>query len=105
MSDTGGGFLPAVLSGVGFAGVFLVASSLAIGWRKARRRLGIGLFLTVVAYRDMGLYYDARDALDSVERDSSLSWELYRLKGEILAELGHEEEARRAFDRADELTR
>jgi len=66
---------------------------------------GDGLFLTVVAYRDMGLYYDARDALDSVERDSSLSWELYRLKGEILAELGHEEEARRAFDRADELTR
>jgi len=62
-----------------------------------------GLFLTVVAYRDMGLYYDARDALEAVERDASLSWELYRLKGEILAELGHEEEARAAFDRADEL--
>jgi hypothetical protein len=66
---------------------------------------GDGLFLTVVAYRDMGLYYEARDAMDNVERDASLSWELYRLKGEILAELGHEEEARRAFDRADELTR
>jgi tetratricopeptide (TPR) repeat protein len=64
-----------------------------------------GLFLTVVAYRDMGLYYEAREALDAVERDASLSWELYRLKGEILAELGHEEEARRAFDRADELMR
>lgn len=66
---------------------------------------GDGLFLTVVAYRDMGLYYEAREALDSVEADGSLSSELYRLKGEILAELGHEEDARRAFDRADELTR
>lgn len=62
-----------------------------------------GLFLTVVAYRDMGLYYEARNALDAVERDASLSWELYRLKGEILAELGHEADARAAFDRADEL--
>ena len=62
-----------------------------------------GLFLTVVAYRDMGLFYEARDALEAVEREASLSWELYRLKGEILAELGHEEEARAAFDRADEL--
>jgi len=64
-----------------------------------------GLFLTVVAYRDMGLYYEAREALEKVERDSPLSWELYRLKGEILTELGHEAEARRAFDRADELMR
>jgi hypothetical protein len=62
-----------------------------------------GLFLTVVAYRDLGLFYDAREALENVERETSLSWELYRLKGEILAELGHEEEARTAFDRADEL--
>ena len=62
-----------------------------------------GLFLTVVAYRDLGLYYDAREALDTVERDASLSWELYRLKGEILAELGHEVEARAAFDRAEAL--
>lgn len=66
---------------------------------------GDGLFLTVVAYRDMGLYYEARDAMDAVERTASLSWELHRLKGEILTELGHEAEARRAFDRADELTR
>jgi tetratricopeptide (TPR) repeat protein len=62
-----------------------------------------GLFLTVVAYRDLGLFYEAREALEAVEREASLSWELYRLKGEILAELGHEEEARAAFDRADEL--
>lgn len=64
-----------------------------------------GLFLTVVAYRDLGLYYEAREALEAVERDAPLSWELYRLKGEILTELGHEAEARRAFDRADELMR
>lgn len=62
-----------------------------------------GLFLTVVAYRDLGLFYEAREALDAVERGAPLSWELYRLKGEILAELGQEQEARAAFDRADEL--
>jgi hypothetical protein len=64
-----------------------------------------GLFLTVVAYRDMGLYYEARQALQLVEAESGLSWELHKLKGEILAELGHESEARAAFDRADELVR
>ena len=64
-----------------------------------------GLFLTVVAYRDMDLFYEARDALETVETESGLSWELYKLKGEILAELGHEEGARTAFDRADELMR
>lgn len=64
-----------------------------------------GLFLTVVAYRDLGLFYDARDALDAVERQASLSADLYLLKGEILTEIGHEEEARAAFDRADELMR
>lgn len=64
-----------------------------------------GLFLTVVAYRDMGLFYDAAAALDRVENQASLSAELYLLKGEILAELGQEEAARAAFDRADELMR
>lgn len=64
---------------------------------------GDGLFLTVVAYRDMGLFYEARDALAQVEAGGPLSWELYKLKGEILAELGHEEDAREAFDRADAL--
>ena len=64
---------------------------------------GDGLLLTVVAYRDMGLFYEARSALEEVEASGPLSWELYKLKGEILAELGHEEEARAAFDRADAL--
>ncbi|MDA0329724.1 MAG: tetratricopeptide repeat protein [Gemmatimonadetes bacterium] len=64
-----------------------------------------GLFLTVVAFRDLGLFYDAQEALDSVERQASLSADLYLLKGEILTELGHEEAARAAFDKADELMR
>lgn len=67
--------------------------------------MGDGLFLTVVAYRDLGLFYDAREALESVERQDSLTADLYLLKGEILTELGHEEAAREAFDRADELMR
>ena len=67
--------------------------------------MGDGLFLTLVAYRDLGLFYDARDALESVERQASLSADLYLLKGEILTELGHEEAARDAFDKADELMR
>ena len=62
---------------------------------------GDGLLLTLVAYRDMGLFYEARHALEQVEADGPLGWELYRLKGEILAELGHEEDARAAFDEAD----
>jgi predicted negative regulator of RcsB-dependent stress response len=53
----------------------------------------------------MRLFYEAREALDRVEAQAGLSWELYRLKGDILAELGHESEARAAFDRADELMR
>ena len=67
--------------------------------------MGDGLFLTVVAYTDLGLFYDAHEALESVERQASLSADLYLLKGEILTEMGHEEEARAAFDRADELMR
>jgi len=64
---------------------------------------GDGLLLTLVAYRDMSLFYEAREAVEAVETTGPLSWELYKLKGEILAELGREEEARAAFDRADQL--
>lgn len=64
-----------------------------------------GLFLTVVAYRDMELFYDARQALESVESQASLSADLYLLKGEILTEIGEGEAAREAFDKADELMR
>ena len=64
-----------------------------------------GLFLTVVAYRDLGLFYDAHEALVTVEEQADLSADLYLLLGEILTELGQEEAARNAFDRADELMR
>jgi hypothetical protein len=64
---------------------------------------GDGLLLTVVAYRDLGLFYEARRALDEVEAGGPLGEQLHRLKGEILAELGHEAEARAAFDLADSL--
>lgn len=64
-----------------------------------------GLFLTVVAFRDLELFYDARSALESVELQASLSADLYLLKGEILTEIGEGEAAREAFDRADELMR
>ena len=64
-----------------------------------------GLFLTVVAYRDLGLFYDAYDALATVETQASLSPDLYLLMGEILTEMGRGEAARAAFDRADELMR
>lgn len=67
--------------------------------------MGDGLFLTVVAFRDMELFYDARDALVTVESQTSLSADLYLLLGEILTEIGQGEAARNAFDRADELMR
>lgn len=67
--------------------------------------MGDGLFLTVVAYSDMGLYYDAYEALVTVEAQAELSADLYLLLGEILTELGREEAAREAFDKADELMR
>ena len=66
---------------------------------------GDGLFLTLVAYLDLGLFYEAQDALDGVEAEGTLSWELYVLKGDILAQLGRENEARAAFDKANELAR
>jgi len=64
-----------------------------------------GLFLTVVAYRDLGLFYDAHEALATVEEQAELSADLYLLMGEILTELGREEAARDAFDKASELMR
>jgi len=64
-----------------------------------------GAFLAAVVYRDLNLYYDAAAALDAVEAEGSMAAEGYLLKGEILNQLGHEEAAREAFDRADEMMR
>ena len=43
LSAAGAGFRPALLAGLGFAGAFLAASALAIGWKRGRRRLFIGI--------------------------------------------------------------
>ena len=64
-----------------------------------------GLFLTVVAYRDLGLVYQAYDALARVEDQGPLSPDLYLLMGEILTDMGQGEAAREAFDKANELAR
>lgn len=66
---------------------------------------GDGLFLTTVIFRDLELYYDAASALEEVESAGSMTAELYLLKGEILNELGQEEAARKAFDKADAMMR
>jgi hypothetical protein len=67
--------------------------------------MGDGLFLTAVIFRDMELYYDAASALNGVETTGEMSADLYLLKGEILNVLGHEAEARKAFDKADAMMR
>lgn len=66
---------------------------------------GDGLFLTAMIYREMDLFYEAREALSAVESRGEMSADLYLLKGEILNVLGHADEAQAAFDRADELMR
>lgn len=66
---------------------------------------GDGLFLTTVIFRDLELYYDAASALEEVEEAGGMSADLYLLKGEILNVLGQEEEARKAFDKADAMMR
>ncbi len=48
LTAAGGGFWPAILGGVGFAGVFLIASALALSWRKRGRRLALGILFTLV---------------------------------------------------------
>ncbi len=65
-----------------------------------------GLFLTAVIYRDADLLYRAEGALSALEAGGApLSASIYLLRGEILDALGHIEEARMAFDKADELMR
>jgi hypothetical protein len=66
---------------------------------------GDGIFLTAVIFRDLGLFYDADVALKSLEKAGEMSADLYLLKGEILNVLGHEQEAREAFDKADAMMR
>jgi hypothetical protein len=67
--------------------------------------MGDGLFLTVVALRDLDLFYDADEAMNNLEDQGGMSADLYMLKGEILNTLGREAEARAAFDKADAIMR
>lgn len=67
--------------------------------------MGDGLFLTAVIFRDLGLFYEADQALKNLEKTGEMSADLYLLKGEILNVLGREEEARKAFDKADAMMR
>lgn len=67
--------------------------------------MGDGLFLTVVALRDLELFYDADKAMMDLEAQGGMSADLWMLKGEILSTLGREAEARAAFDKADALMR
>jgi len=67
---------------------------------------GDGAFLAAVLFRDAELYYAAEGALSYLERTGAeMSADAYLMKGEILATLGRIDDARRAFDRADELRR
>jgi len=49
LSAIGQGFLPALLAGFGFSGVFLIGSGMAIGVWRGRRRLAIGFGIAVLA--------------------------------------------------------
>lgn len=64
-----------------------------------------GLFLTVVALRDLELFYDADQAMNDLEGQGGMSGDLYMLRGEILNTLGREADARVAFDKADAIMR
>lgn len=62
---------------------------------------GDGRVLAAVAFRELDLFYAASDALDALRLNGArMSPDLHRLHGEVLAELGDAEGARRAFDRA-----
>lgn len=67
---------------------------------------GEGQMLSVVVFTDLGLYYDAAEAIERMEKSGdALTPDLYLLKGEVLDALGRLDEAREAFDRADALLR
>lgn len=62
---------------------------------------GDGRVLAAIAFRQLELFYAAQDALEAVQQEGgAMSPDLHRLHGEVLAELGDAEGARRAFNRA-----
>lgn len=64
-----------------------------------------GRLLVAIVFTDLGLLYDAAEAIAALEEAGSLSADVFLLKGEVLDALGHFEEARAAFDKADGMLR
>lgn len=61
-----------------------------------------GLFLTALAYRDAGLFYEARRALHQLEEEGDATGRaFFMLKGEVLDALGELESAEAAFRMGD----
>ena len=83
-----------------------VASDLSLLAEAGLDPMTDGLFLTAVIYRDAELLYDAEGALSALAGGGApLTASIHLLRGEILDALGHLEEARMAFDKADEIMR
>jgi hypothetical protein len=62
-----------------------------------------GLFLTALAYRDAGFFYEAYRAVRDIEENGNGSGRaFFMLKGEVLDALGMVDAAERAFEMADE---
>ena len=62
-----------------------------------------GLFLTALAYRDAGLFYEAHRALMEIEEDGNgIGRAYFMLKGEVLDALGMVNQAETAFQMAQE---
>jgi len=64
-----------------------------------------GRLLVAVVYTDLGLLYEAEQAIVGLERAGDVSADVFLLKGEVLDALGHFDEARAAFDKADGMLR
>jgi len=64
-----------------------------------------GRLLLAVVYTDLGLLYEAAEVIAALESAGGLSADVFLLKGEVLDALGHFDEARAAFDKADEMLR
>lgn len=65
-----------------------------------------GQLLALIVYVDMGMHYEALEALNAIEETgASLGVDTLLLKGEVLDALGRVDEAREAFDAADRLLR
>lgn len=61
-----------------------------------------GLFLTALAYRDAGLYYEAHRAIRGIEAEGNGTGRaFFMLKGEVLDALGLVDDAEAAFQMAD----